>query len=60
MTASATTTSFARPRTATSCIRGRSRSTTATDADRKIVVFYGGNDGVLRAVNGNRDTSIGR
>lgn len=27
----------------------------ATDATPKVVVFYGGNDGVLRAVNGNRD-----
>ena len=25
-----------------------------TDASREVVVFYGGNDGVLRAVNGNR------
>jgi type IV pilus assembly protein PilY1 len=28
-------------------------------ADPDVVVFYGGNDGVLRAVNGNRDTDIG-
>lgn len=26
-----------------------------TEADPKVVVFYGGNDGILRAVNGNRD-----
>ncbi len=25
-----------------------------TDADAQVVVFYGGNDGVLRAINGNR------
>jgi type IV pilus assembly protein PilY1 len=30
-----------------------------TDADPEIVVFYGGNDGILRAVNGNRATAIG-
>ncbi len=30
-----------------------------TDASPKVVVFYGGNDGVLRAVNGNRATSFG-
>lgn len=30
-----------------------------TDAVPQVVVFYGGNDGVLRAVNGNRDTNIG-
>jgi len=29
-----------------------------TDAP-EVVVYYGGNDGVLRAVNGNRSTSIG-
>ncbi|TBW06584.1 pilus assembly protein PilY [Azotobacter chroococcum subsp. isscasi] len=27
-----------------------------TDSDTDVVVFYGGNDGILRAVNGNRDT----
>ena len=26
-----------------------------TDASPEVVVFYGGNDGVLRAINGNRD-----
>lgn len=30
-----------------------------TDDPPKVVVFYGGNDGVLRAVNGNRTASIG-
>jgi type IV pilus assembly protein PilY1 len=30
-----------------------------TDEAPKVVVFYGGNDGVLRAVNGNRTTDIG-
>lgn len=30
-----------------------------TDAAPQVVVYYGGNDGVLRAVNGNRSTSIG-
>ncbi|MGV6474508.1 pilus assembly protein [Azotobacter vinelandii] len=32
-----------------------------TDSDAEVVVFYGGNDGILRAVNGNRDSgaSIG-
>lgn len=30
-----------------------------TDAAPQIVVFYGGNDGALRAVNGNRTASIG-
>ncbi len=30
-----------------------------TDAAPQIVVFYGGNDGVLRAVNGNRTAGIG-
>lgn len=30
-----------------------------TDTPSKIVVFYGGNDGVLRAVNGNRTADIG-
>ncbi len=29
-----------------------------TDAAPKVVVFYGGNDGVLRAVNGNRDEHV--
>lgn len=29
-----------------------------TDAAPEVVVFYGANDGVLRAVNGNRDASI--
>lgn len=29
------------------------------DTSPQIVVFYGGNDGVLRAVNGNRAASIG-
>ena len=29
-----------------------------TDASPEVVVFYGGNDGVLRAINGNRDTAI--
>jgi len=30
-----------------------------SDDPPKVVVFYGGNDGVLRAVNGNRSASIG-
>ncbi len=30
-----------------------------TDAAPQVVVYYGGNDGMLRAVNGNRSTSIG-
>ncbi len=30
-----------------------------TDATPSVVVFYGGNDGVLRAINGNRTASIG-
>ena len=30
-----------------------------TDASPQVVVFYAGNDGVLRAINGNRSTSIG-
>jgi type IV pilus assembly protein PilY1 len=30
-----------------------------SDTTPQIVVFYGGNDGVLRAVNGNRTTAIG-
>lgn len=30
-----------------------------TEAAPNVVVFYGGNDGVLRAVNGNRSASIG-
>ena len=30
-----------------------------TDATPEVVVFYGGNDGVLRAINGNRSASIG-
>jgi len=29
-----------------------------TDAAPQVVVFYGGNDGVLRAVNGNRTTAF--
>jgi len=29
-----------------------------TDADPKVVVFYGANDGMLRAINGNRNTAI--
>ncbi|MDM0080868.1 PilC/PilY family type IV pilus protein [Variovorax sp. J31P179] len=29
-----------------------------TDASPQVVVFYGGNDGVLRAVNGNRTAAI--
>lgn len=30
-----------------------------TDAEPKVVVFYGANDGMLRAVNGNRSAAIG-
>lgn len=30
-----------------------------TDSAPQVVVFYGGNDGVLRAINGNRATNIG-
>ncbi|OIP15705.1 MAG: pilus assembly protein PilY [Betaproteobacteria bacterium CG2_30_59_46] len=30
-----------------------------TDALPQVVVYYGGNDGILRAVNGNRSASIG-
>lgn len=30
-----------------------------TDAAPQVVVFYGGNDGVLRAINGNRSATIG-
>lgn len=30
-----------------------------TDATPSVVVFYGGNDGMLRAINGNRTASIG-
>ncbi|MDH6594365.1 type IV pilus assembly protein PilY1 [Variovorax sp. TBS-050B] len=30
-----------------------------TDRDPQVVVFYGANDGVLRAVNGNQTTAIG-
>jgi type IV pilus assembly protein PilY1 len=30
-----------------------------TDASPRVVVFYGGNDGVLRAVNGNRTATVG-
>ncbi len=30
-----------------------------TDAAPKVVVFYGGNDGTFRAINGNRTASIG-
>ncbi|AYC34328.1 pilus assembly protein PilY [Pseudomonas cavernae] len=30
-----------------------------TEASPQVVVFYGGNDGVLRAINGNRSSSIG-
>lgn len=30
-----------------------------TDASPQVVVFYGGNDGVLRAINGNRSANIG-
>ena len=30
-----------------------------TDASPEVVTFYGGNDGVLRAINGNRTTAIG-
>jgi type IV pilus assembly protein PilY1 len=29
-----------------------------TDANPKVVVFYGGNDGMLRAINGNRTLAI--
>lgn len=29
-----------------------------TDASPQVVVFYGGNDGMLRAVNGNRDGGL--
>lgn len=29
------------------------------DTNKEVVVFYGGNDGLLRAVNGNRDNSVG-
>jgi type IV pilus assembly protein PilY1 len=30
-----------------------------TDAAPQVVVFYGGNDGILRAINGNRTADIG-
>lgn len=30
-----------------------------TDAAQQVVVFYGANDGMLRAINGNQDTAIG-
>lgn len=30
-----------------------------TDASPQVVVYYGGNDGVLRAINGNRSADIG-
>lgn len=30
-----------------------------TDESPQVVVFYGGNDGILRAINGNRTSSIG-
>lgn len=30
-----------------------------TDASPQVVVFYGGNDGMLRAINGNRSANIG-
>lgn len=30
-----------------------------TEASPQVVVFYGGNDGVLRAINGNRSSNIG-
>jgi len=30
-----------------------------TDSSPEVVVFYGGNEGVLRAINGNRTASIG-
>ncbi|OWW21866.1 pilus assembly protein [Noviherbaspirillum denitrificans] len=30
-----------------------------SDASPQVVVFYGGNDGILRAVNGNRTAAIG-
>jgi hypothetical protein len=30
-----------------------------TDTSPQVVVFYGGNDGVLRAINGNRTDAIG-
>jgi type IV pilus assembly protein PilY1 len=30
-----------------------------SDASPQVVVFYGGNDGMLRAVNGNRSAAIG-
>ncbi|OGB35399.1 MAG: hypothetical protein A3F78_13385 [Burkholderiales bacterium RIFCSPLOWO2_12_FULL_61_40] len=30
-----------------------------SDATPKVVVFYGGNDGVLRAINGNQTANIG-
>ena len=30
-----------------------------TDIAPQVVVFYGGNDGILRAINGNRTTNIG-
>ncbi|WP_143068483.1 pilus assembly protein [Azotobacter beijerinckii] len=29
-----------------------------TDTNKKVVVFYGGNDGLLRAVNGNRNGGL--
>jgi len=30
-----------------------------TDVSPKVVVIYGGNDGVLRAINGNRSSAVG-
>ena len=30
-----------------------------TAADTRVIVFYGGNDGTLRAVNGNRSAAVG-
>jgi len=34
-------------------------TTPSTADDPKVVVYYGGNEGVLRAINGNRASSIG-
>ena len=33
--------------------------TNASVADAQVVVYYSGNDGMLRAINGNRSANIG-
>lgn len=56
----ATTTAEMRPSSHGDVVHSRPVAVNyGTDASPQVVVYYGGNDGVLRAVNGNRSAAIG-